>query len=123
MRAMPNGSVVVLADNVEVRRAIGAALRRDGPTYIRICRNPAPAPFEGAAPLETGRVRGLRDVSADLPEVSTAKPADEAALLESARKTGMVSTVEEPTAGGGPGGATVEIPGRRARQLAEGVAA
>ncbi len=47
------------------RQALEAALRRDGPTYIRICRNPTPVLFEGAAPLEIGRIRKLRD-GADL---------------------------------------------------------
>jgi transketolase len=141
MRAMPNMTVVVPADNVEVRQALEAALRRDGPTYIRICRNPTPVLFEGRAPLEIGRIRKLRDgadltiavcgvptymaieaagrlaaagISVDLLEVSTVKPVDEAALLESARKTGKVLTVEEHTVVGGLGGAVAEILGRRA---------
>ena len=33
MRAMPNMAVVVPADAVEVRQALEAALRREGPTY------------------------------------------------------------------------------------------
>src|ERR1039457_4034101 len=48
MRAMPNVTVVVPADNAEARQALAAALRRSGPTYIRICRNPTPSLFEGA---------------------------------------------------------------------------
>jgi transketolase len=141
MRAMPNMTVVVPADNVEVRQALEAALRRDGPTYVRICRNPTPVLFEGCAPLEIGRIRKLRDgadltiavcgiptymaieaaerlgaagISVDLVEVSTVKPVDEAALLESVRKTGKVLTVEEHTVLGGLGGAVAEILGRRA---------
>ena len=141
MRAMPNMAVVVPADNVEVRQALEAALRRDGPTYIRICRNPTPVLFEGAAPLEIGRIRKLRDgadltiavcgiptfmaleaaerlaaagISVDLLEVSTVKPVDEPALLESVRKTGKILTVEEHTVVGGLGGAVAEILGRRA---------
>jgi len=61
MRAMPNVAVVVPADNVEVRQALEAALRRPGPTYIRICRNATPVLFESGAPLEIGRIRKLRD--------------------------------------------------------------
>ncbi|MFB3826764.1 MAG: transketolase family protein [Bryobacteraceae bacterium] len=141
MRAMPNVAVVVPADNVEAGQALTAALRRDGPTYIRICRNPTPVLFEGAPPLEIGRVRKLRDgsdltiavcgipafmaleaaarlaadgISVDLLEVSTLKPLDEAALAASARKTGRVLTVEEHTVIGGLGGAVAEALGRLA---------
>ncbi len=141
MRAMPNVTVVVPADNVEVKQALVAALRRDGPTYIRICRNPTPVLFEGAPPLELGRIRKLRDgcdltlavcgiptfmaveaaarlegegISVDLLEVSTLKPLDEEALAASARKTGKVLTVEEHTVLGGLGGAVAEVLGRLA---------
>jgi transketolase len=141
MRAMPNMAVVIPADNVEVRQALEAALRRPGPTYIRICRNATPVLFESAPPLEIGRIRKLRDgadltlavcgiptlmaieaaaglgsagISVDLLEVSTVKPIDEQALLESARKTGKVLTVEEHTVLGGLGGAVAEVLGRLA---------
>ncbi len=141
MRAMPNMTVVVPADNVEVRQAVAAALARSGPTYIRICRNPTPVLFEGAEPLEIGRIRKLRDgadltiavcgiptsmaieaagrlaaagIGVDLLEVSTLKPLDEATLLESACKTGCVLTVEEHSVVGGLGGAVAEFLGRSA---------
>jgi transketolase len=140
MRAMPNLAVVVPADNVEAGQALAAALRRQGPTYVRICRNPTPELFEGAPPLEIGRIRKLRDgadltiavcgiptwmaieaatrlhgdgIEADLLEVSTLKPVDEPALVESARKTGRVLTVEEHSVIGGLGGAVAEVLGRR----------
>src|SRR5664279_3611257 len=57
MRAMPNMVVVVPADGVELRQALTAALRRDGPTYLRICRNPTPVLFADAPPLEIGKIR------------------------------------------------------------------
>jgi transketolase len=53
-------------------------------------------------------------ISVDLLEISTVKPVDEAALLESVRKTGKILTVEEHTVLGGLGGAVAEILGRRA---------
>ena len=61
MRAMPNMTVVVPADAVEVRQALAAAIGRDGPTYLRICRNATPVLFDGAPPLEIGRIRKIRD--------------------------------------------------------------
>jgi transketolase len=141
MRAMPNMAVVVPADGVELRQALAAALRRDGPTYIRICRNPTPVLFAEASPLEIGKIRKLKDggdltiavcgvptsmaieavdrlgqrrVSVDLLEVSTIKPIDAEALVSSARKTGKVLTVEEHTIHGGLGSAVAEILSQRA---------
>jgi transketolase len=141
MRAMPNMTVVVPADGVELRQALTAALRRDGPTYIRICRNPTPVLFADAPPLEIGKIRKLkngndltiavcgvptsmaieaadrlvqRGVSVDLLEVSTIKPIDAEALAASARKTGKVLTVEEHTIHGGLGSAVAEVLSQRA---------
>ena len=141
MRAMPNMTVVVPADGVELRQALTAALRRDGPTYIRICRNPTPVLFADAPPLEIGKVRKLKDgsnltiavcgvptsmaieaadrlgqqgVSVDLLEVSTIKPIDAEALVVSSQKTGKVLTVEEHTVYGGLGGAVAEVLSQRA---------
>lgn len=135
MRAMPNLAVVVPADALELAQALEAALRRDGPTFIRICRNPTPVLFDEAPPLEIGKIRKLREgsdvtiavcgvptfmaieaaerlaaggVSADLLEVSTLKPLDVEALAVSARKTRRVLTVEEHTVLGGLGGAVAE---------------
>jgi transketolase len=139
MRAMPNMAVVVPADAIEVRQALAAALRCDGPTYLRICRNPVPVLFEDAAPLEIGRIRQLREgsdvtiavcgvptymaleaaerlacdgIRADVLEVSTVKPMDETTLVNSVRKTGRVLTVEEHSVIGGLGSAIAETLGR-----------
>lgn len=136
MRAMPNLTVVVPADGVELRQALTAALRRAGPVYLRICRNPTPVLFADAPPLEIGKIRKLRDgkqitiavcgiptsmaieaadrlaqrgVAVDLLEVSTIKPIDAEALAVSARKTGKVLTVEEHTIHGGLGSAVAEV--------------
>jgi transketolase len=141
MRAMPNLTVVVPADGVELRQALTAALRRDGPTYIRICRNPTPVLFAEAPPLEIGKIRKLKDgndltlavcgvptsmaieaadrlaqrgVEVDLLEVSTIKPMDAGTLAVSARKTGKVLTVEEHTIHGGLGSAVAEVLAQRA---------
>jgi len=138
MRAMPNMAVVVPGDAIELKQALAQALARNGPTYIRICRNPTPVLFENAPPLEIGKIRKLRDggdltiavcgvptymaieaasrlaasgIGADLLEVSTVKPIDADALLASARKTRRVLTVEEHTICGGLGSAVAETLG------------
>ncbi len=130
MRAMPNMVVVVPADTIEVQQAIAAALRRPGPTYVRICRNPTPVLFEGQPPLQIGRIRRLREgadltigvcgvptslaiqaaealaaegIQVDLLEISTLKPLDTPALSASVAKTGRMLTVEEHNRFGGLG--------------------
>jgi len=140
MRAMPNTVVVVPGDASELRQALGVALRRNGPTYLRICRNPTPVLFEDAPPFELGKARKLRDgsdvtiavcgvptfmameaaerlaatgIETDLLEIASVKPIDAEALAASAHKTGRVLTVEEPTIVGGLGGAVAEALGPR----------
>lgn len=140
MRTMPNMTVVVPADAVEVRQALQQALGRQGPTFIRMSRNPSPVLFEDDAALELGKIRKLRDgadltlavcgvptafaieaaeqlvqqgTSVDLLEISTLKPLDIDALIQSTSKTGRVLTVEEHNVYGGLGSAVAEVLARR----------
>ncbi|UCD30608.1 MAG: 1-deoxy-D-xylulose-5-phosphate synthase [Planctomycetota bacterium] len=141
MRAMPNMTVIVPADGIEVRQAIQAALGRNGPTFIRLCRNPTPILFENDPPLQIGKIRKIRDgsdltigvcgvptfmaleateqlavegISVDLLNISTLKPMDAEALIASATKTGRVLTVEEHNIHGGLGSAVAEVLSRHA---------
>lgn len=141
MRAMPNLTVVVPADAVEARQALAAALRQPGPVYLRMCRNPTPVLFASAPSLEIGKIRKLREgddltiavsgvptsmaieaadrlarrgVAVDLLEIASIKPMDVRTLVDSARKTGRVLTVEEHTVRGGLGGAVAEVLGQHA---------
>ncbi len=135
MRAMPNMTVVVPGDAVEVRQALAQALRCEGPTFIRMSRNPTPVLFDNDAELEIGKIRKLshggdltlavcgvpvgfavvaveqlakQGISVDLLEVSTLKPLDTDALVKSASKTGRALTVEEHSVYGGLGSAVAE---------------
>jgi len=139
LRAMPNMTVIVPADAVELRQALEQSLCHNGPTFIRACRNPTPVLFEDLPPLEIGKIRKVRSgsdlticvcgvptfmaveaaeqlakegISVDLLEVSTLKPIDVEALVTSASKTGRVLTVEEHSIIGGLGGAVAETLGR-----------
>ena len=136
MRALPNMVVIVPADAVEMQQSLRLAIRRNGPTFIRICRNETPTLFEDAAPLEIGKIRKLRDgsdvtigvcgvptsmamqaaerlardgIAVDLLEIATLKPLDVEPLVQSASKTKKVLTVEEHTIYGGLGGAVAEV--------------
>ena len=113
MRALPNMTVVVPGDAVEVRQALAQALRRSGPTFIRMSRNPSPVLFAQDTELTIGKIRKLRDgaditiaacgiptaaaleaadqlvdrgISVDVLEVSTLKPLDTETLVQSANK-------------------------------------
>jgi len=135
LRTLPNMVVIVPADAVETKQALKLALRRNGPTFIRGCRNETPILFEGAEPLEIGKARKLRDgndltiaacgvpvvmameaadqlaregISVDLLAVATVKPIDVKALAASASKTKAVLAVEEHNIYGGFGGAVAE---------------
>jgi transketolase len=135
LRTLPNMVVIVPADAEETKQALKLALRRNGPTFIRGCRNETPILFEGAAPFEIGKARKLRDgddltiavcgvpvvlamdaaeqlaqdgISADLLAVATVKPIDVTALATSASKTKAVLAVEEHNIYGGFGGAVAE---------------
>ena len=136
LRAMPNMTVVVPADAIEVHQALEQALRLKSPAFIRLSRNPTPVLFEDEAPLEIGKIRKLTDgsditigvcgvptfmaieaaeklthkgISVDLLEISTLKPIDTEALIASASKTGKVLTVEEHSIVGGLGSAVAEV--------------
>ncbi|MFB3817417.1 MAG: transketolase family protein [Candidatus Methylomirabilales bacterium] len=139
-RVMPHMAVIVAADAVEVRQALRLALRREGPTFIRLSRNDSPVLFEDAEPLTLGKVRKLRGgkdltiavcgiptvmaieaaerlaghgIAVDLLEVASIKPLDEEGLARSAAKTGCVLAVEEHSIYGGLGGAVAEALARR----------
>jgi transketolase len=124
-----------------MKQALKLALRRDGPTFIRGCRNETPVLFEGAEPFQIGKARKLRDgkdltiaacgipvlmameaaeqlakdgIGVDLLAIATVKPIDESALAASASKTGAVLAVEEHNIYGGFGGAVAEALAKRA---------
>lgn len=141
MRALPNMTVVVPCDPSEVEPTLAQALRRNGPTYLRLGRNPSPVLFDAAPVAATGAIRHLRfgntltmivcgiptylaiaaadqlakeKIDVDLLAVSTLKPLDSATLAASARRTGRVLTIEEHSVIGGLGGAVAEALARLA---------
>ena len=136
MRAMPNLTVMVPGDAVEVGQCMEAALNQAGPTYLRLSRNPTPVLFDKAAAFETGKIRQIKNgtditlavcgvptfiaieaaekletmgISVDLLEVSTLKPMDKDRLIQSVSKTQKIVTVEEHTIHGGLGSAVAEV--------------
>ena len=136
MRALPNMTVVVPADDVEARAATIAAADYVGPMYLRYSRLASPTIHaedyefqlgrgellrEGddlsiiacgqmvAEALEAADVLAANGVFARVVNMHTVKPLDEELVLECARKTGRIVTVEEGTVVGGLGSAVCEL--------------
>lgn len=135
-RVLPNLAVVVPADPIETAAVMRFSLVHQGPMFLRISRMPVPRvhpenykfQFGKAVVLREGRditlitngvlvSRALkaaeslanRGIGARVLNVSTVKPLDREAILESARTTRGIVTAEEGLAAGGLGGAIAEI--------------
>ncbi len=136
MRTIPGMVVMCPADDVEAKAAVRAALEYNGPVYIRFGR--AAVPVINDRPdykFEIGKgsiVRQGKDVTivatgicvdsalgaaeklaaegvdAEVVSICTIKPLDEDIIVESARKTGKVVTVEEHSVIGGLGSAVCD---------------
>lgn len=138
MRALPNMTVFVPADAVEVAGAVKAAAALDGPVYIRLGRAPVPVihgedfsfrPGEAvllrpgkdatviatgimvAAALEAAAVLAQEGVAVRVLNIHTIKPFDVAAVTRAALETGAVVTAEEHSIIGGLGSAVAEVLG------------
>ena len=136
LRTIPGMVVMCPADDVEARAAVRAALEYEGPVYIRFGR--AAVPVINDRPdykFEIGKgtvVREGRDVTivatgicvdsalgaaeklavdgieAEVISICTIKPLDEDIIINSAKKTGKVVTVEEHSVIGGLGSAVCD---------------
>jgi len=136
MRAIPNMTVLVPADAHETRAMTRAIARYHGPVYMRLTRNDMPDLPGGERPFEIGqpcRVREGRDVvvfacglmvsralaaaesaaarglSVRVVNVSSLKPADEAALRAEAHGMKGIVTAEEHSLIGGLGSLIAEV--------------
>ncbi len=136
MRSLPNMCVVVPSDAEEARLATKAAVKREGPVYLRLSRYETPIWREKNAPFEIGQIEVRREgsdvtlavsgvilgraleaaeqlgkvgISAEVLNVHTIKPLDAAAVLASCEKTGAIVTIEEHSIIGGLGSAVAEL--------------
>lgn len=136
MRAIPNMTVLVPADAVETKKAVWAAVRHDGPVYIRLGRPAVPQIFGDDYEFAIGRAVLLREggdvaimatgimvaealqaadllaeegIAASVVNVSSIKPLDVETIVSVARRCGAVVTAEEHNILGGLGGAIAEV--------------
>lgn len=136
MRTIPGMVVMCPSDDVEARAAVRAAVEYVGPVYIRFGRAAVPVindrpdyhfeigkgtiVREGTdvtivatgicvdSSLGAARKLAADGISAEVINICTIKPLDEELILNSAKKTGKVVTVEEHSVIGGLGSAVCD---------------
>ena len=136
MRALPNMTVIVPCDAVEMRKAVHAVYAHPGPVYLRVGKLPVPVVTGQDTPFEIGKAVPLREggdvtilttgctasealgaaelldaegLSAEVIHLHTIKPLDDEAVLDSVRRTGCAVTVEEHSIIGALGSAVAEL--------------
>ena len=136
MRTIPGMTVICPSDDVEAKAAVKAAYEHEGPVYLRFGRLAVPVintnpdyKFELGkgvllkegtdvtliatglcvnSALEAADMLAKDGVSARVVNIHTIKPLDVELVVESAKATGKVVTVEEHSIIGGLGGAVCE---------------
>ena len=135
MREIPGMVVMCPADDTEARKAVRAAVKHDGPVYIRFGRAAVPVVFDEDYDFQIGKgsvIRKGKDVSiianglcvasaieaaemlakdgidAEVVNICTIKPLDEDLIVKTASKTGKVVTAEEHSIIGALGSAVAE---------------
>ena len=137
MRTIPGMTVIVPSDDVEAKAAVKAAAEMDGPVYMRFGRLAVPVindtadyKFEigkgtvlkegadvaiianglcVAEALEAAKKLEADGINAKVINMATVKPLDEELVLEAAKETGKVVTVEEHSVIGGLGSAVCDV--------------
>ena len=136
MRNIPNMTVIVPADAKETREAVKFAAEHNGPVYIRIARTNLPDIFDenykfdykkanivkegkditlitnGETLVETidcAKILSEKGISAEIISVPVVKPIDAVTIINSAKKTNRVITIENHSIIGGLGSAVCEV--------------
>lgn len=136
MRSIPNMVVISPSDAIETEAAIEAIIKYNGPCYVRLGRSGVPEintnsdyKFEIGkavnlregkdvciiatgimvdAALEAANTLSEEGIKATVLNIHTIKPIDEEAIVNAARKTGLIVTAEEHNIIGGLGSAVAE---------------
>ena len=139
IRVLPHMDVIVPADAVETRQVVHALKDHDdNPVYVRLARAPFPVILDDRYHFELGRAITLRHgddvsifacglmvsqalkaaqllaergLSAEVINISTIKPLDIEAVIDSVSKTGAAVAAEEHQVIGGLGSAVAEAIG------------
>jgi transketolase len=135
MRALPNMTVIDVADAVEIRQAVGLMVDLPGPAYLRLKRGEIPVMFDDEHELSLQRAQILTPgddvalvasgmmvstalaaaatlagagVSAGVVNVPVIKPLDGATIIHAASSATAVVTAENHSVIGGLGSAVAE---------------
>ena len=136
MRMLPNMTVIVPADEIEITKWVSIIAEHKGPVYMRLSREGSEIIHSQSAEFRIGKgivivdgsdlavisvgsmlQRSLKAVerlqkqgiSAALIELPCIKPIDVEMIIHFAHKTGAMVTVEEHSVYGGLGGAVAEV--------------
>ena len=137
MRTIPRMVVINPSDDVEARAAVKAAYKHEGPVYLRFGRLAVPVindredyKFElgkgvvlregkditliatglpVAETLEAAEKLAADGIDAKVINIHTIKPLDEELIVEAAKETGKVVTIEEHSVIGGLGSAVCDV--------------
>lgn len=137
MRTLPNMTVLVPADYEQAKVAFTEAIRIKGPVYIRIAKSELPVFTTAETPYKVGPAQLLTDgtditiaatgaqvytallaakeleikhkISCDVLNYHTIKPLDKTSIINSAKKTKLVISIEEHQIAGGLGSALAEV--------------
>jgi len=137
MRTIPGMVVLNPSDDVEAKACVKAALDHEGPVYIRFGRLAVPVINDQEDyQFEIGKAKTLREgkdltiivsglpvanaleaaemleadgISAKVINMATIKPIDAQAIIDAAKETGKIFTIEEHNVIGGLGSAVAEV--------------
>ena len=136
MRTIPGMTVIVPSDDIEAKAAVKAAAAMEEPVYMRFGRLAVPVINDEDYKFEIGKGKVLREgtdvaiianglcvaesldaaeklaaegINAQVINMATVKPLDTELVLEAAKATGKVVTVEEHSVIGGLGSAVCDV--------------
>lgn len=137
MRSLSNMTIIQPADAAAARAIAHAAVEFAGPLYIRLHRNASPVIYDESYRFELGKATTVRNYGDDVAlitsgimlqktldaadalnekgikarviDMSTLKPLDEDAVLEAAKATNAVVTIEDHSVIGGLGSAVAQV--------------
>ena len=141
MRAISGMVVINPCDDVEARAAVKAAYEYEGPVYLRFGRLAVPVLNDEATyefkigkgvelkdgkdctiiatglcvseSVEAAKLLAEKGIDAQVINIHTIKPLDEEIVINAAKKTGRIFTVEEHSIIGGLGSAVSEVLGEK----------
>jgi transketolase len=136
IRIIPGMTLVLPSDLSEMRHTVRSAVERVGPFYIRLGRGEIPRIFDDRDEFQIGKARRVSDgsdvgivaagfllkeaieagsllqregIKASIVDMHTIKPPDASAVIDIARDTGAIVTVEDHNILGGLGSTVAEI--------------